>query len=370
MKGQQAILYDRIICDNGSGYVKLGYGGDNFPRFVIPSIVGKTELRKNQQLAGDVQLKHIMIGDEAAPNRGFLNIQYPLSEGKVNNWEMMELLWDYCFDTKLQLPKDKSSKKILLTEPANNPKKNREKMGSIMFEKYGFGAVAFEVQAILTLMSEGLQTGAVLDSGDGVTHCIPVWNGVIQNHNIKRLNVAGRHVTEYLTKLLTLRGYNFNSSADFETVREIKEDMCYVSINIAKELKLAKETTVVDKEYVLPDKTTIIIGRERFMAPEILMNPSALEMEDEGMASMIYSAITSCDLDIQKELASNIRLSGGSSMIPGLSSRLEQELAETWVTKKGKGDRSILNRVKIQVHDPPRRKNAVFMGASFFSKFA
>jgi len=143
-----------------------------------------------------------------------------------------------------------------------------------------------------------------------------------------------------------------------------------MSININKERKLAKQTTVLDKEYTLPDKTTILVGRERFEAPEILITPSLLELEDEGMSDMIYSAITSCDLEIQKELAQNIWLSGGSSMIPGLSSRLEHELKETWIKKKGKGDRTIINRVKIVVHDPPRRKNAVFMGASFFAKFA
>lgn len=144
MNKTSAILYDRVICDNGSGYVKLGYGGDSFPRFVIPSIVGKTELRKNQNIGG-VALKEIMVGDEAAPNRAYLNIKYPLVEGKICDWEMMELLWNYCFENKLQLDKDKSSKKILLTEPAKNPKKNREKMGEIMFEKYGFGGVAFEI---------------------------------------------------------------------------------------------------------------------------------------------------------------------------------------------------------------------------------
>jgi actin-related protein 2 len=127
MMNSNAILYDRVISDNGSGYVKLGYGGDGFPRFVIPSIVGKTELRKNTQI-GDVQLKDIMIGDEAAPHRAYLNIKYPLSEGKVTDWDLMELLWNYCFDVKLQL-QDKGSKKILLTEPAHNPKRNREKMG-------------------------------------------------------------------------------------------------------------------------------------------------------------------------------------------------------------------------------------------------
>ena len=87
------------------------------------------------------------------------------------------------------------------------------------------------------------------------------------------MNVAGRHVTQYLIKLLLLRGYAFNSSADFETVREIKEHLCYVSYDLEKDRKLAKETTVVDKEYKLPDGTTIMVGRERVEAAECLFNP-------------------------------------------------------------------------------------------------
>ena len=194
-----------------------------------------------------------MIGDEAAPLRSFLEIKYPLKEGRILNWEDMELLWNYCFETKLGLGADKSSKKILLTEPPFNPAKNREKMGEIMLEKYGFGGVAFEFQALLTLMAEGLQTGTVLDSGDGVTHVIPVFEGFIEESAIKKLNVAGRHVTEYLIKLMMLRGYSFNSSADYELVREIKENLCYVSINLKKERQVAKDTTVIDTEYKLPD---------------------------------------------------------------------------------------------------------------------
>lgn len=311
-----------------------------------------------------------MIGDEASPLRSMLEIQYPLNEGKVRNWDDMELLWNYCFDNKLKLAQDKKDLRILLTEPALNPTKNREKMGEMMFEKYNFGGVLFEMQALLTLMSEGNTTGTVLDSGDGVSHVIPVFEGMIQTDNIKRLNIAGRHVTEYLIKLLMLRGYAFNSTADFELVREIKEDLCYVSINLKKERAMARDTTVVDKEYKLPDGTTIIVGRERFEAPEILMNPMLIESEHDDMATMVYNSIVGCPLDIQKALARNIWMSGGTTMIPGLSSRLEYEIKEQYVAKKFRGDRGGLDRVKVQVHDPPRRKNAVFMGASFMAKFA
>jgi len=189
---------------------------------------------------------------------------------------------------------------------------------------------------------------------------------------IKRLDIAGRHVTQHLVKLLQVRGYNFNSSADFEMVREIKENICYTSIDMDKESKMARDTTVLDKEYTLPNGEVILVGRERFMATEILLKPHLFnkEMEDPGVAEMVYDSICSCDLDVQKPLASNIWLSGGTTMIPGLSSRIEQEIKETYVKKKGKGDRAILNRVKVQVHDPPSRKNAVFMGGSFFSKVA
>lgn len=85
----KAVKYDRIISDNGSGYVKLGYGGDSFPRHCFPSIVGKPVLRSSQVI-GDIELKPIMVGDEASEPpqvRSMLEIFYPLIEGVVKNWE-------------------------------------------------------------------------------------------------------------------------------------------------------------------------------------------------------------------------------------------------------------------------------------------
>ena len=157
-----------------------------------------------------------MIGDEAASLRSYLEITYPMANGQIKDWEEMEHLWSYTFHNKLGLAEDKSDKRVLLTEPALNPKKNREKMGEYMFEKFGFGRVMFEYQALLTLMAEGNRTGAVLDSGDGCSHIIPVYEGVIQQDAILKMNIAGRHVTKRLIELMMHRGYSFNESADFE----------------------------------------------------------------------------------------------------------------------------------------------------------
>lgn len=115
---------DKVICDNGSGFLKMGYAGENFPRFTIPSIAGRPLLRASQKI-GDIELKPLMLGDEANPLRSFLEISYPIREGIVESWDDLTALWDYTFHTKMGLPKDLSNHKILITEAARNPKKNR-----------------------------------------------------------------------------------------------------------------------------------------------------------------------------------------------------------------------------------------------------
>lgn len=150
-----------------------------------------------------------------------------------------------------------------------NPSKNRETLVQKIFEKYGFGAAHVAIQAMLTLYAQGLLTGVVVDTGDGVTHVVPVWDGFVPGNLIRRLDVAGRHITQYMIKLLLLRGYAFNRTADFDTVRQIKEKFCYVALDIKQERDLALETTCLMETYTLPDGRVIKIGRERFEAPEV-----------------------------------------------------------------------------------------------------
>ena len=366
-----------VICDNGSGFLKIGFEGDIFPRHTLPGIIGRPLLRASQKL-GDVELKPIMISDEAAPHRSMLELSYPLVEGKVKDWDDMEILWDYAFRNKLGLGKDLSDRKIMLTEAALNPKKVRERFGEIMFEKFGFGKMFVEVQAILSLICEGLHSGMVLDSGDGVTHCIPVYNFYLLDKQIARLDVAGRHVTQYLIRLLMLRGYAFNSSADYETVREIKEKLCFVSYDQERDDKLARETTVIEKDYKLPDGSVIRVGRERFEAPEVLFSPHKLENEQSGCADLVFETINKCPMDTRKTLYGNILLTGkqslfvmdvigGSTMYPGYPSRLEKDIKLRFKREKAKGGDITKSNVKIDVIDPHRRKHAVFIGASFYA---
>lgn len=225
----------------------------------------------------------------------------------------------------------------MLTEPPQNPLKNRENLIERMFEKYGFAASNVSIQAMLTLYAQGLLTGVVVDTGDGVTHVVPVYDGFVPQNLIRRLDVAGRHITQYLIKLLLLRGYAFNRTADFETVRQIKEKFCYVANDITQERKLASDTTCLMENYTLPDGRVIKIGRERFEAPEALFNPSLIDSEKSGMADMVFEMIQDADIDTRSEYYKHIVLSGGSSMYPGLPTRLEKDIRDRFFKDVLKG---------------------------------
>merc|ERR550519_118365 len=273
----------------------------------------------------------------------------------------MRHLWDYTFD-KMDI--DTKEHKILLTEPPSNPKKNKVNMCKAMFETYEFPYVKVSIQAMLVLYAQGLMTGVVVDSGDGVSHVVPVWEGIVPAHLIKRLNIAGRHVTEHLIKLLQIKGYNFNRSADFETARQIKEKCCFVGYDLEIENRLALETTTLIKKYTLPDGRVIKLDRERYQAPEILFQPEHAGCESVGIVDMLFNMINDADIDLRPAFYKHIVLSGGSTMYPGLPSRMEKEMRELYLTKVLKGDKSTLGKFKLRIEDPPRRKHMVFLGGS------
>lgn len=195
-----------------------------------------------------------------------------MENGIIKRWDDMQHLWNFTFFDKLKI--DPSGRKILLTEPPLNPLKNRERMCEIMFEDYNFGGVYVAIQAVLALYAQGLSSGVVVDSGDGVTHIVPVYESTVLEHLTKRLDVAGRDVTRNLIALLLRRGYALNRTADFETVRQMKEKLCYVSYDLALDQKLAEDTTVLVESYTLPDGRVIKVGSERFEAPECLFQVS------------------------------------------------------------------------------------------------
>lgn len=351
-----------IVCDNGTGFVKCGYAGANFPSHIFPSLVGRPLIRATNKV-GDIEVKDLMVGDEASDLRSMLELNYPMENGIIRSWEDMTHLWDYTFGpSKMNL--DPKGCKILLTEPPMNPIKNREKMIEVMFERYQFAGAYVAIQAVLTLYAQGLLTGVVVDSGDGVTHICPVYEGYALPHLTKRLDIAGRDITRYLIKLLLSRGYAFNHTADFETVRMMKEKLCYVAYDVEQEVKLSEETTVLVQSYTVPDGRIIKLDRERFEGPESLFQPHLINIEGMGLSELVFNTIQNADIDVRPELYKHIVLSGGSTMYPGLPSRLEREIKQLYLERVLRGNTEKLSKFKIRIEDPPRRKNMVFLGGA------
>ncbi|XP_059634697.1 uncharacterized protein LOC132277023 [Cornus florida] len=343
-----------IVCDNGTGSVKAGFAGDDAPCVVFPNVIGRP--RNNHPLIGIGQ-KDMYFGDEAQARRGVLRLTYPVGHGMVRDWEAMESLWEHTFEKELRVSIEEHP--VLLTEPPMNPKINREKMMEIMFEAFEVPATYVAIQAVLSLYGSGRTTGIVMDSGDGVTHVVPIYEGYALPHAIERLDLAGKDLTDYLTKILTEEGYVFTTSAEREIVRDIKERLTYVAMDFEKELEMSSESSELDKQYELPDGQVITIGAGRFKCPEALFDPSRVGMESGGIHEAVLKSIRRCDMDIRRDMFANVVLSGGTTVISGLADRLLKELSSM-----------VPPGVKVRVVAPPERKYSVWIGGSILASLS
>ncbi|KAK2617037.1 actin [Conoideocrella luteorostrata] len=342
-----------IVIDAGSGQVKAGMAGEDAPFTVFPTIVGEP---KQKNAMSGVEVKPLYVGNEASAKRGILNLKYPVEHGVVTDWVGMEMIWEHTFSQELRVAP--SDHPILLTECPLNPKTNREKMMEIMFDTFRTPAAYVQITAVGALYASGRTTGLVLDSGDAVTHTVPIYEGFAVRKTILRADVSGRDITQVLQRELKAEGFAFSSSAELDIVRDIKERLCYVAENFVEECD--RPLQEISQDYTLPDGSVISVGQARFKAAETMFDPKTfLDVEDEygGVCGQIAKSITTSEIDLRAALARNIVLAGGNTMMTNFALRLQQDLPLTLSSEP-------------KVYAPPERKYSAWIGGSILASLS
>lgn len=345
----------RVVIDNGTGVLKAGFAGGDKPRVVFKSCIGRIKHTRVMP-GGALEGSDFFIGSKVDEHSGALKLSYPIEHGVVQNWTDMERIWNYVYSKDhLNVPSEDHA--VLLTEAPLNPYSTRAKAAEIFFEGMNVPAMYCSIQAILSLYASGRTTGVVMDSGDGVTHVVPVYEGFAVPHAISRMDLAGRDVTRHLQLLLRRTGYNFQTSAEMEVVRQIKENCCVVAFNPAEQ----ENQPLTKYPYQLPDGTILEIGAEAFRAPEILFQPDLVGSEYRGIHDCLVKSVMKTDMDLRRILFGQMVLAGGTTLFHGFGDRLLNEVRKHPLSPKD---------TKIRIAAPPERLHTAWIGGSILASLS
>ncbi len=281
---------------------------------------------------------------------------YPVNRGVITDWGDMEIVWGHSFRA-CRLPSQEHP--VLLADSPTTTKPSRERTVQIMFETFGVPAMNLCSSGVLALYSAGRTSGTVVECGDGVTHVSPVYEGFALPHAFQQVAVAGRDITDYLFRMVGGCGVDCSATAQREIARGIKEAAGYVSFDFEDDMSASSDAARTLYQYVLPDGSIMTLKNERFICPEALFQPHHLLGFSSGVHEATVNAIRACDVDIRKDLYSNIVLSGGTTILPGFSERMTKEITAL-----------APSTMKIKVVAPPDRMYSVWIGGSILSSLS
>ena len=365
-----------VIIDCGSGYTKMGLAGSGGPSHVIPTVLFREDQYTNTfRLSSSLGGRPASCIGNSAIRQSMADVSgsaKPIIDGRVNDWSDMELFLAHCYSEYLRI--DPRERACILTEPPLNPASNRERLAEVMFETFGVPAVHIGVQAVLALHAywdgKSAVTGTVVDSGDGVTHVIPVTDGYVLGSAVREIPVAGKDVTRVISDALQMRKEVVVDSPEMgvalnRLAKQVKEKLAYVCADPVRELKLfdASNHTLFKKISWTDPRTNLQreceIGYEQFLGPEMFFQPSLVSNTvNVSLPMIVAESVQAAPIDYRRSLLGNIVLSGGSTLFTNFDKRLEHDVA--LATNQGCG-------VKVR-SKPDIQRFAVWHGASALSQ--
>ena len=340
-----------IIIDFGTSSIKVGFSGQEKPSLVFPNIFGEMKYPKAGGLLKKDEKREV-IGNDCLKYMGVIQLKYPSVHGMFKDTEDIDQILEYIY-TNLDINMaEVKEHPVLVTEPLLSPIENRQNIAKVLFEKHKIEYLFFASQPVLSLYSTSSTSGAVLESGDGVTQSCIIYEGYSIPGSNKRINLGGRDVTEYLQLLLNRKGCELKNSDGFQITKKIKEEIGEIAINGLN----FENKNDINKKYILPDDSEIDVGEERFLAPEILFNPLLKELEYPGMPEILSESINKTNVDLKKQLYNSILLSGGNMKMKGMKERIHKELKKL-----------APKNIKVRLHIPSNPENCAWIGANIIS---
>jgi actin-related protein 3 len=350
----------------------MGYAGNLDPDFIIPTAISELDKKSSLSTSNKNDEFNFAIGYDAinlTRDSKEHALSYPMANGLVSNWDLMEKYWNHSLYHYLRC--DPEDHYFILTEPPMNPPENRESIAEIFFETFNVAGLYIGVQATFALLgcnaaidneailkSKGTQetkedqikainslTGMVIDSGDGVTHVVPICDGYVLGSNIKHIPIAGRKITQFVADMIKDRGEKIpNEDIKFAAV-EIKENYGYLCRDVIEELNKYDEKTrdpntgelTQNPKYkkhsgigqISKKPYSIDVGHEVFLGPESFFSPEIIDKDyTQSIDEICDLTVQSCPVDYRRRLYSNIVLSGGSVMFKNFEKRLEKTIQQ------------------------------------------
>lgn len=376
-----------IVLDNGGGYIKIGIGGERDPTAVVPNCTARPSA-----VSATTSGKKLLIADEiAGADPTSLTLRRPYDRGYLINPDLQRDIWAHLFKT-LNLSSDLTSSSLLLTQPPFSLSfaSIRRPLFELVFEDFNFRSLYVSDSPSLVHLYEAsrnpngvvskTQCSLVVDCGFSFTHCAPIVQNFTLNYGVKRLDLGGKALTNYLKELVSYRAINVMDETLI--IDDVKEKLCFVSLDVPRDLQIARKSgrdNLFKCTYVLPDGITYAKGfvkdmeeacryralydgapdllsskegrdqsedtdkvedrkridltknefnltNERFLVPEMIFRPADLGMNEAGLAECIVRSVNSCHPLLHPVLYESIILTGGNTLFPHFAERLEKEL--------------------------------------------
>ena len=392
-----------IIIDNGTALTKMGYAGNLAPDFVIPTNMLKIEQNINLNFPSKNNEYNYYIGDEViehANNSENYKFLYPMKNGIIENWDLMEKYWFTSIYNYLKC--DPQEHYFVLTESSINPPENRQNIAEIFFETFGVPGLYFGFKALFALLGYSKiyedsdvemdfaqekaiksLTGLVVDSGESETHIVPICNGFVLGSNIRHFPVGGRKITSFMEQMIKKRGENICNEDLYFAITELKEKYGYLTNDLLEEFSKFDKKMVENgkikqsckfKKFegigkISKTPFSINIGYEVFLGPESVFSPEIIDLKyKSSLDECIDLVIQNSPINFRRRLYANIITCGGSTLFKNFDKKLKCTL-QNRVNERFKKNKIFgrKNVIKVKVSDSMAQKHIAWLGASCLS---